>query len=484
MDPISREGRIDAGVQQIDLKEEIIQTLEKESDPDNSFGTNWSNESILGSSHDSWISESPTRISESEEEKVSPREMPRAGRRSGQHRNEQNDRIRRNGDSHHESAKLRTSGAEDGKLRSDHPSRERGQGFRTSSPPLSYDWGSTFRRARAKSASSRTTSTGYGDVNISPFLRSRLRQGSTHSGISLPGYSQIDEDEWETAESPGRDQQNQHNEYLLDDTDPINDECTDMGEESQSKGAVNWLWICQTDVVPGYFATPWQSHFSESACFGGIAVMLEALQNFTDASTLRYVERQPHCEDWVYKGNTTYPSYAINAMGGLIVSGKYKRVKFDAFRTLIPPIELLRSYDDQVNRSVFGGTTRTTVERLGELMALDSWLSFCGRLPEICNGRKNLLQSTPALVQKIMTDFEYEFMTLDRTATEGGLQIIQETAELVVLALEKEMLSEGEQLFAVVAMLRAAKMALCVVQGPSTVKLRDIILQDVQVYLV
>jgi hypothetical protein len=57
-------------------------------------------------------------------------------------------------------------------------------------------------------------------------------------------------------------------------------------------------------------------------------------------------------------------------------------------------------------------------------------------------------------------------------------------AQLILHTLEKEMLSEGEQLFAIVAVVRAAKMALCIVHGPSTVKLRDILVHDVQVYLV
>ena len=212
--------------------------------------------------------------------------------------------------------------------------------------------------------------------------------------------------------------------------------------------------------------------------------MLEALEYLTDSSTLRYVEKQTHCEGWVYQGKSTYPSYAINAMGGVIVSGTYSRVKFEWFETRIPPIELLRSYEYQVARSSLGGSTRTVLERLGELIGLDSWLSFCGRLPEIYDGRNNLLRSMPALVQKIMTDFEYEFSHLERTPAEGGLQIVKEMAELIIRTLEKEMLSEEEQIFAIVAVLRAAKMALCVVHGPSTVKLRDILVNDVQVYLI
>lgn len=249
------------------------------------------------------------------------------------------------------------------------------------------------------------------------------------------------------------------------------------------KGEMNWLWICQTDVIPGYFATPWQGLFSESVCLGAIKTMLEVLPHFT--GQVRYVESLPQYEDWVRQGRSTHPSYAINAMGGIIVSGKYSRVPFDSLRTRIPPIQLLRSYDYQVNQPAsMYGTASSVRERLGELMALDSWLAFCGRLPEICDGGNNLLRRMPALIQKIMHDFDYAFRTLDRTATEGGFQIIKEMAMIVLGELDRQHLSDAEQLFTTMAMLRSAKMALYVIQGPSTVKLRDILLNDVQVHLV
>ncbi|KIX95225.1 uncharacterized protein Z520_09142 [Fonsecaea multimorphosa CBS 102226] len=256
-------------------------------------------------------------------------------------------------------------------------------------------------------------------------------------------------------------------------------------EERPSQGLVDWFWLSQADVLPGYCATPWQGNFSESTCFGAIMTMLVALEYYyADESTLLYVEKQAHCEEWIRQGRSTYPSYAINAMGGVVVSRKYPRVKFECLSAKIPPIELLDSYRYQVNRSGFEGSSRSVVERLGELMCLDSWLSICGRLPEIYDGGNDLLRSTPALVQKIMTDFDFEFSRLKRTPAEGGLQLIKEMAESIVHTLEKESLSEAEQLFAVVAILRTAKMALCVIYGPGTAQLRDILVNDVQVYLV
>lgn len=70
-------------------------------------------------------------------------------------------------------------------------------------------------------------------------------------------------------------------------------------------------------------------------------------------------------------------------------------------------------------------------------MALDTWLTFCGRLPEICDGRKFLLRRTPALIQIMMDDFDYEFRDLDRMEMEGGSQIIKNTAKFITDELEK-----------------------------------------------
>jgi len=350
---------------------------------------------------------------------------------------------------------------------------------------LSQDLVEEAPRPRRRSISSNPALSTNGDGGVFPPPQPRRRRASTRSDISAAESSESDEDDKRTTGSQGPDRRFGTSGPLAVTgiTDPVPTVANNTLDRLR-EGHMDWFWICQADVIPGYFATPWHGHFLESACFGAVVTMLEALEYFTDNSTLRYVEKQPYCEDWMYQGKSSYPSYAINAMGGVIVSAKYSRVKFEAFNTKIPPIELLRSYEYQVNRPSMGGNTRGVVERLGELMGLDSWLSFCGRLPEIYDGRNDLLRSMPALVQKIMIDFEYEFSCLQRTRIEGGQQINKEMAELIVRTLEKEMLSEEEQLFAIVAVLRAAKMALCVVHGPDTVKLRDILVNDVQVYLV
>lgn len=65
--------------------------------------------------------------------------------------------------------------------------------------------------------------------------------------------------------------------------------------ESQAtpKGQVNWLWLCQTDIMPGYWATPWKSLFSEAVCIGSISVFLKVLESTADPNNWAYVGAQP-----------------------------------------------------------------------------------------------------------------------------------------------------------------------------------------------
>ena len=252
--------------------------------------------------------------------------------------------------------------------------------------------------------------------------------------------------------------------------------------KSVPTGEVNWLWICQTDITPGYWATPWKHLFPDAVCLGAISVLLKALEKFTTKTNFKYVESQPYYTEWHCRGKITYPSYAHNSKGGIVVSGTYEPVKFSAFERRIVAIELLHSYDHQVDRSPLS-TTESAIENNGELMGLDSWLSMAGRLAEIVLGPSDLLRTLPTLIQRVMTDFELEFSSLDRTSKEGGLQIIETIAEGLLQTFKEQDLSEAEQLFASLALLRAAKVGLCIARGPDTRKLADVLRHDVQVYL-
>ncbi|OBT53056.1 hypothetical protein VE04_07547 [Pseudogymnoascus sp. 24MN13] len=115
------------------------------------------------------------------------------------------------------------------------------------------------------------------------------------------------------------------------------------------------------------------------------------------------------------------------------------------FKSVIPALELLYSYDWQVDkckRDQMGYADEQNVQ----LMRLDSWLSYVGRTDEISGGPHHLLKSTTALIQLLIDDFEVDFQNINLSAEEGGLQDIQGLAANVMDFLTDEGLNEAEQL--------------------------------------
>ena len=400
--------------------------------------TTWSGQSVYGSGESSKISYSPDTMSEPEE---------------------------------HDPGRQELQGLSDAVASANGSNNPKATNHRKRSPSprqvlaeqlkerLRSNTGSMRRRASARSDSSSSSLSSSSDGSESDDLATLGRRNIAYFSNNNP-----------TLDIPKSDRSMEHD--------------VTRRKDSLENGAIKWLWVSQADVLPGYFANPWHSHFSSDTCLGAIVTMLEILEYYTDSSTLMYVDALPWCEQWLYQGRSTHPSYAINAMGGIIVPTEYHPVMFENYNAPMPAIQLLRSYHHQIDPSSYQSANDMVIERLAELMALDSWLSFCGRQPEIYDGRNNLLQSLPLLIQKLMSDFDYEFSSLDQTSVDGGHQIVKELAGLIAHTLDKEMLSEEEQLFTVVAMLRAAKMAMCLLNGPDTVNLREIFLRDIQVYLV
>jgi hypothetical protein len=224
--------------------------------------------------------------------------------------------------------------------------------------------------------------------------------------------------------------------------------------------------------------------FSPFVSLGTTAVILEALLGLTDDLSLQYSPvHQEGTWSWLMEGKTTFPPYARNARGGVIVGGSYEAVSFKAFEQKLPPIQLLHCYDYQVSK-VPRVDDVSVLGRQLELMAIDSWLSAAGRSSEIMDGAANLLRTTPALVGKLTQEFGYDFGGLDFTATEGGLQVIQGIVGELMDTFEEEALSEAEQIFVLVSLLRTAKVALCISLGPSTEQVREYLATDIQVFMV
>ncbi|KAI8945048.1 hypothetical protein F4801DRAFT_569641 [Xylaria longipes] len=255
---------------------------------------------------------------------------------------------------------------------------------------------------------------------------------------------------------------------------------------------MDMFWLCQTDAMSGTWATPWESHLPiSSALDGAVTVILEALLGFLDEnSSLHYTGSHymsqysyERTAEWMLQGNFTCPAYGQNARGGIIATGSYRGVHISCFESMIPALELLHSYHWQVDSNLHDQSDNGEEQNV-ELMRLDSWLSYVGRLPEIAEGPHNLLRQTPALVHLLVEEFEIDFQNIDLSAREGGLQDIQGLAENVMDFLTDEELTQPEQLYVLVALLRGVKAAQCVLAGSNTTEVMDILLKDVQAHLV
>lgn len=267
---------------------------------------------------------------------------------------------------------------------------------------------------------------------------------------------------------------------------------------------VDIYWMSQMDVMRGYSATPWhRSHIPiYTALTGCITVVLEALLGFMEPGHIAYTNQSWDlrrsfntttawmCE-WTFgpsgdgtgSYNHSYPAYAHNAKGGVIAAGVYTGCRIPSFPSrVVPVLELARSYDWQVSPNP---RSKTEVEQQNvELVRIDSWLSYVGRLDEISDGPHRLLSQTPALIKLLMDEFELDFQNIDLSADQGGLQDIQGLAANVMDFLTDEELSEAEQLYVLVALLRSAKVAQSVLAGSDTYDLYEILTKDVLAHLV
>lgn len=256
------------------------------------------------------------------------------------------------------------------------------------------------------------------------------------------------------------------------------------------RGDINWFWLSQTDILPGFWATPWRvfEELKHQTCKGATEVMMESISKHTKGNGINPVEYINSTATqntigtlrWIDAGKSTFPAYAYLAKGGIVCEGQYVQITQSAFSQPIPAVDVLIS----------GGKSwaQTSQERcrqsIIELMRLDAWLSIVGRTPEIQNGRTNLLKQTPAIVQAVMQEFEIDFLGVDLSNEDGGAQMNREIGECVIDFLKDNELEESEALYVLVAVLRTVKVGQCILGGPDSRMLIEILEKDVQVYLV
>ncbi|KAL8893621.1 MAG: hypothetical protein Q9192_005089 [Flavoplaca navasiana] len=245
-----------------------------------------------------------------------------------------------------------------------------------------------------------------------------------------------------------------------------------------------WQWFSQMDIMHGYWATPWQTCVVAETIEGALSAILAALSARLNKRNLQYIPPNGEVKEvleWASGGRSTWPMYAMNARGGVIVQENKTKFKFPGFSSKIAAVKLLHDHRWQVEKYT---ESSQADEKLAELMMLDSWLSDCGQEPEILNGASDLRDNMPLLIKFIFEKFEERFDTLDRTADEGALQHIQSVARSLSTTLDDERLSAAEQIFTIVAMLRTAKVASCISAGPETCDIIYAFDTDTRVWLV
>ncbi|SPO02378.1 uncharacterized protein DNG_05051 [Cephalotrichum gorgonifer] len=251
---------------------------------------------------------------------------------------------------------------------------------------------------------------------------------------------------------------------------------------------VDWFWLSQTDIIPGFWATPWREfeQLTPYVCIGAIATFIHALDiSFGDANGIYYRALGPPIDDTIKamrSGVRTYPAYAYDAEGGVVCAGTYATVAHPAFAQPIPAVDLLGSYEDQVDRILSSPSHESCERRVIELMRLDAWLSLVGRMPEIRDGPARLLEQTPALVARMISQYNERFHDLMSESLR-----VEEYGKLggaALLWLEDKRLSAAESLYALVAALRTAKVGQAVLTGSDTRMLITIFEKDVQVHMV
>jgi len=262
---------------------------------------------------------------------------------------------------------------------------------------------------------------------------------------------------------------------------------------SEQLGRISWFWLSQTDIIPGYWATPWRcfGDLTSNVCVGAVQILIEALIHRISATAIHFepfTDDEPNCAlagtiDWMRQGKSTYPAYAYGADGGVVCSGGYVSLSTLNFSRHIPAVPLLDSLWHQVN-NVEQKAKRDCERRILELMRLDAWLSIVGRTPEISKGHGNLLELAAAYVQQLMDEFEQDFLDVHLGGDDEGVEMNHAVWENIVDFLEDYRLTDAEMFYVIVATLRTVKVGLCILTGSDTSILGEILEKDVQVHLV
>jgi hypothetical protein len=207
----------------------------------------------------------------------------------------------------------------------------------------------------------------------------------------------------------------------------------------ETLGEIDWFWLSQMEIIPGFWATSCRSfeYLSHQICNGAINIVEEAIVAIAGVKGLsRWAYPPPPASpmngrllgtiDWINSGRSTYLVYAFNAKSGVVCDGIFTNIDLPKplFANSINEIELFHSPAPSVlTPHTSSSRSQSDVERhLIELMRLDAWLSKVGGTQEIRGEPSRLLIQMPALVQRVMNQFEPLFMGAELSSLDGGAQ--------------------------------------------------------------
>lgn len=260
-------------------------------------------------------------------------------------------------------------------------------------------------------------------------------------------------------------------------------------------GNITWFWFAQTDIVPGFWATPWRNYndLHQQLCVPAIAALLAGIKRLWHPDGLRYLRadlEHPAISDtaaWMRAGHMSYPAYAHGTDAGVVCAGVFAAVPSEkstcGFADPIPAIDLLGSHAHQVDK-VLSKSQVACEFRLVELMRLDAWLSMVGRRDEIRRGASNLLDKTPLLVEDLITEFETRLLDAALVDKQAQPQMYEVIGAQMVNSLHLSFYGKAESLYLLVASLRAVKVGQAALAGSDTRMLLEVFDKDVQVYMI
>ncbi|KAL9059113.1 MAG: hypothetical protein Q9162_001331 [Coniocarpon cinnabarinum] len=253
--------------------------------------------------------------------------------------------------------------------------------------------------------------------------------------------------------------------------------------------SLKWYWISQMNIVEGHFASPWRDSIDQEICIRAFGINLQNLIGDEDVG-LTCVKFMGEVIKEFFGPElpfVSYPPFVVNVNGPrpvaksdlyweeavptLPAGWKY----YKAFQCYLPEIAIFVgnffSFDFNSNKRY--NAVSDNILFIHEIMRFDHWLKHASESEPIRDGKAQMLQNTPALVQFVIEHFYDSFKSCYVTGQSGF-----ECSEQIRWTLERSGLSQAEITFLNVAILRTLRYAFCLGSGLNTKHALPILWQD------